>query len=286
MYTITEKTVKGYKGRRPITMHVFDSPEELAEYHSGIDKAWDASYDKHWGGGVSADCAKVLVNGDTSNLAKAQEILDKLEVSDLLTNNITVLENAVAGFVPNVAAYIAGQPETMFDLQQQEQPNVNAPIRVFIETTVSSGISHQQLLARGIATLAFVMAMNTIRPVELYTISAVMDNNRSATYGYAVKLASHPLDLARAVWMLTSPGFARAIMFSTCSHMSKTMCTFGPWPFNSDPTKDEYVDMMRRTFDMQPEDIYIKGGYLFDHDMLNDPIKWVNDMVKQHSVEV
>ncbi len=286
MYTITNENTQTYKNNSSYKIHinVFDSPEEYAEFHrANVQDKYNNSYNISWGGGLSSDNAQTLIDGDTRNLAKAEKILSKLEVSDILTDNVPMLETCIAGFAPNVPAYLAGQPEAMLDLVTSEQPNVNAPIRIFVETTVSSAVTHAQLMNRGVATLAFVMAMNTLRPVELYTVSVIESDNRQGTYGKVIKLASAPLDLARAVFMLTEPGFARALLFPDVSHLSGKLATIGPWPFNSEPMQDNYTTIMRDVIGMNDNDIFLKGGYLFDNLMLSDPIAWVNKMVREHS---
>ena len=34
---------------------------------------------------------------------------------------------------------------------------------------------------------------------------------------------------------------------------------------------------------MEPDDIFICGGYLLDKVMLNNPVQWVKDMVTKHA---
>ena len=284
MRLITNDDTTLYKGSSyQIKIAMFDSPEEFVESHEkhcGFN--YELLHPEEWQGGRASVCRETLRNGCLDNLDNAKEIMSKLDISDLLTSNMPLLENDMVGFVPNVSAYIAGQPETMFTMIESEQQALNTPIRVFVETTVSAGITHEQLTQRGTSILAFVLAMNTVRPVELYTISVVQSDNASGTFGHAVRLPN-PMDLSRAVWMLTNPGYARGLMFSYMNYLSGVHPYTGPWPFGSNPTKNRYTECMRDVFSMADNDIFLKGGYLFDHDMLNNPIAWVNKMVREHS---
>ena len=269
----------------------YDSPEEYADYLVSIPTFYHISEDmcgRGWGGISYKEGINRLNYGDTSRLEQAKAILNELDVEGLISNSMPILQSSIAGFVPNVPNAISGHPESMFSRGYIESPNLTTPINVYVETTVSSGVTIEQLITRGVATLAFVLAMEVIRPVELYIIQVIDHAKRPGVYAHSVKIASRPMDLGRAVWMLTDPCIARRFMFAATNHYAKVedQTPMGPWAFNSSPTDDKYVNKVRELFDMQPEDVYLKGGYLFDNLMLTNPVQWVKNMIAKHRGDV
>lgn len=260
----------------------FDAPEHLHEYMSAMKFRYNG--ENSFAGLPIEQALEKLVTGDMSAVDKVNDIISKIDISDMLTNNVVELQSSLAGFVPNIPAVISGAPETMYDLVNIEEPSINAPINVYIEALVSEALTDEQIFNRGIATLAFCMVMNMVRPIELYVIGVSDVSGKDQYTGHVTKVASKPLDIARAAYMLTDKSFARRIAF-TIGYGDRGLGNTGwlRFPFNRSPATPEYKLAMREFLDMSPEDIFIQGGHLFEPAMLNDPIAWVNDMVRKHS---
>ncbi len=263
----------------------FDSPEEYADY---LDKAGpqysSTEYSNSWAGCSREDAIKTLHVGDASLLHRAQAIIDKLDLAHIFSNDVPVLQPSIAGFIPNVPAAIAGQPEAMFRRGFVESPSILAPLTVYVDTTVSAGVSEKQLIERGIAVLAFVLAMETVRPVDLYCISlGTNPRNQEQITGSVTKIASRPMDISRAVWMLTSPGYSRRCRTECQYYQHKQKRDPGNWIFGIAPTDKSYEPTIRKLLELQPDDVFMKGGHLFDSLMLNDPVEWVRQMIAKHS---
>src|SRR4029077_8682402 len=152
----------------------FDSPEAYGDWiidqweqNPDIDRSGDYN---SWAGKQIKVAADILTKGSTEHLARAEQIISQLEIDDILTNAKPVLQSSVVGFIPNVPAVIAGRPDCMYNRGWIEEPNAVAPLSVYVETTVSAGVSDREIINRGIAVLAFVLAMESVRPVDLYTI--------------------------------------------------------------------------------------------------------------------
>lgn len=276
-----------------MTIQTFDSPEEYAAFVRGMSKNWYPPGQIDWRGGTMDYAINALEHGDTSNFSAVQKIMDKIELADLFTDSIPVLEPTVAGFVPNVPAAIAGHPESMFRRGFIESPSILAPINIYVEISVSAGVTHTQLLQRGIAILAFVLAMERVRPIELYAVSLMSDRTGTRiAHGSIVKIASKPMDIGRAVWMLTAPAYLRQLGFATSHCLAQNNDCDG-WAISGDgPTHHSYETKMRQYMQMQPDDVFMKGGYLFDNMkggylfdnlMLTDPVAWVTKMIAEHS---
>lgn len=265
----------------------FDSADAYADYQDKIPahyKDYMGGIGDKWSGGSHAENLAKLRNGSKTNAERVSAIVDSVDVGQLLADNMLMLEHSMAGFVPNVSAYLAGQPEAMFDLVESDQKSPVTPIRVIVETTVSSAVTHAELINRGVAMCAFVLALNTVRPVELHVLGIQdYDSGNGSCVGHMVKVFDRYADLGRALFMLTEPGFARALHFPSISNLQGRYCHVGKWPFNSRPGQQDYEQQLRKLLDLNPQDIFICGGFLTNKQMLNEPIAWVNEMVKQHS---
>jgi len=269
-----------------LNVSFFDSPEDYSEFLKSIPINRQSIGSIGFRGHTFKDALDLLANGYMIHYDRAKSIIDKLEVSDMLTNNVQVLETSIAGFVPNVAAYLSGSPETMFCLEDIEQPNIAAPIRIFIEVNASAGITTEKMVNRGVAIVAFVMAMNCIRPVELYAVSCNMDDICFCTYATVVKIPSGPIDMARALYMLAEPSYYRSLGQSAIQFMSDSVMYSGQHGFNVGRSEKIYSEYARQMLRCEPNDMYIKGASLKDSKVYLDPIGWVNDMVKQHSGKI
>lgn len=259
----------------------FDSPEAYLEYLRDMPSALYQPNAGSWGGGDWDQVINKLITGDTTCLAQAQKIIDQMQDQQIFSTSMLALKNDVVGFIPNVGNALMGVPDDMYNIAYNEDESITSPIRIFVETTVSAGVGHKELVNRGVAILAFVLAMNVIRPIEIYAVSA---GRASKNTIIVTKIISAPMDLARATWMLTSEGYARMIAFAAmCKACDQDHYSYIGWNWNSSPTEKDYITKMRLELDCQPTDILMAGGYLFDKLMLNDPIAWVKQMIEKHN---
>lgn len=257
----------------------FDSPEAYGDWLEQIPQEYVNMFDSDSFYGHSyKEALSKLYSGDTSQLDAAKQVMDQLQIDDLVSELQSTLVPTIAGFIPNVPALVAGHPEGMFKRQYIESPNVVTPLTVYVDVIVSGGLTHTELIKRGVACLAFVLAMETIRPVDLYTVQCTTGRSDKA-YITTTKIASRPMDLGRAVWMLTNPSYARRLAFTGCSYLTGRFA--GGWAFGG-PSNNYYEKGMRKALEMLPTDVFIKGGHLYDDLMLTNPVKWVRKMVEQH----
>jgi hypothetical protein len=259
----------------------FDAPEELHDYLKDVHNIWRRNQDSHWGASWE-QCCNNLLQGDTTNLDAAMAIIDKMQDAQLFSEGMPVYAPSVVGAFPNVPAFMMGHPMDMFSKQMSQTDALNTPLTIYIETTVSGGVSVKDLRSRGVAALAFALAMNNIRPVEIYTVSGGLPSGGKTSI-VVTRIASAPMDIARAVFMLTDEAFARKITFAAMCNMSGVDTGYISWPWNGYPTYDDYKAKMRDALEMQPQDVLISGGHLNDKLMQSDPIQWVRNMIDLHS---
>jgi hypothetical protein len=273
-----------YNVKEKTNFTIFDSPEEYLHYINNVDSKYVWSPDLKYLGRNLPEAKKALAEGDTTYLAQAQVIIDKMVDAQIFSTGKLELRNDMVGFLPNVPAALAGQPMDMYNIKETEDQNITTPLNIYIETLVSQGVSHDKLIARGVAVLAFCLAMNNIRPVELYTICiGKPSNSQNKSGGIVCRVPSKPIDLERATFMLCDPAYYRQLAFIAMGDHVKSNDTYVQWPWNNDPTNRTHEPMMRELLDMQPEDVFMPGGYLFDQLMLNNPVQWVRNMIQKHN---
>lgn len=182
----------------------------------------------------------------------------------------------VFGAYPMVPDVLAGMPLNMRHKRQVESEL--SPISVYIDVGVSGGVSQAQLVSRGAACAALVMALAELRPVELYAVWAGMTPGSRETVAIAVKQDVNPVSVPHIVSVFASPQFPRCNMFTVCAAYAKTNDLGGlPFGWGSIPGTDTYAAYMRAAMGMAEQDIFIPGGYLYEAgEMLSDPVGWVN----------
>jgi len=254
----------------------FENPAAYAQWLETIPRdmvsACEGWQDNSFSGGDFNSAVSRLINGDTKGLEQAEKIIDKMRDAHVFTQGQPIIVSSIQGYVPNVPAVLMGHPEDMLVRSHSENQVETTPLKVFIETTVSASLSHAELINRGVACLALVMALGMQRPVELYACSFGDPAYNSRVYGAIVKLDSHPLDLGRAVYMLTNPAYCRRLMFATV-HQQADYRRMSSIPFCRN---------RRDICGCDVNDILIEGGHGGDELMLRDPIAWVKKMLAKH----
>lgn len=258
----------------------FDAPEDYHTFLMCTNNYWRRDHDSHWGADWDA-CCDNLLKGDTRNLDAAMKLIDKMQDEHIFLEGLPTYAPAIVGSFANVPASIMGHPMDMFAKQSIELESDLSPITIYIETVVSGGVSVTELNARGVCCLAFALAMNNVRPVEIYALSPGRPYGGDTAI-IATRIASSPMDISRAVFMLTDEAYARKMNFAAMCHLTDTDTGYIGWAWNGFPTDAAYQTKMRASLDMQPQDVYIPGGHLFDKLMCKDPVQWVKDMIAQH----
>lgn len=256
----------------------YDSPAALAAAYEALPKSRRQNAERHahsWMGGSMADAVKGCVSGDDKLVSEAQRMLDLFEV-DAPTMR-PEWRPCVYGAYPIVPDALAGYPDAM-----RRVVNVGsdvAPIRIYVATSSSAALHHDQLTKRGTALLALAMALSAIRPVELYAVATMQSHDEPtrddrADSGAALivtKINSQPLDLATACHMLTSITTDRGITHQIgFEHMGFT----GGWAFGIEPRLPDARRKLARALDATERDIVVAGAWLYD-ETVKQPVEFV-----------
>lgn len=265
-----------------------DSSEAYLEYVKQMPRSNRMEDRRGWGGVDNWDQVfKLLANGDASLVPQAERIMDQVKAENIDAPGVSLILPSVVGFMPNVPAAIIGHPESMFSRQVSDIVGYQTPLSIYVETTISAGVEHHEIMNKGIAILAFAMYMQAIRPVEIFMTSSGSIHDHSQVT--VVKVASNPIDLSRACFMLTSPTYARKIGYSVHGYMAGRSNYGGHnWAWGIYPECGEAFErverIMRQLLGMEQTDIFIGPGYLYDYQMRTNPVAWIKEMIEKHTL--
>lgn len=226
------------KGAGKDLVITFDSLSEFVDYAQAAPAPQhirEKTSGRSWDGGQSYDdAAKLARAGDISRVAASDAFMNRLEDIIGFERQTFRTVDAVSGGVPNIPALIANQPLAM--RRRQRVISEQAPLNVVVDLVSSGGIDASKLEKRGAAVLALVRLLSAVRPVNLYAVTAAKpwDQNRYASAGFAVRLDTAPLDIARAAHVFGSPAFARNLIYRLTSYEAHGNWDIDglSWPFD------------------------------------------------------
>jgi hypothetical protein len=241
-----------------------------SHYHG--DSHW-----KDWTGFTQGETLEHVAKGWREMIPVAQSMLDKIETNIPL--DARQLVQTVAGFLPNVPAYLAGHPLSMFKLDDVKSDT--APVRIYVCTTSSCGVTHQDLAKRGAAVLALCMALAQSRPVELYTFTA-LDGNQGGKSCCVVRLNSAPLDLGECCAALCHTGIDRIITHGIGDLNGFT----GGWARGANAHDCPQVrELYRGWLGASSTDLVLGSAYYGDP-LINHPVQWVQETLKKYTADI
>jgi hypothetical protein len=219
---------------------------------------------------------KYAREGDLSQVAPSQALLDQFESLVFVSRKFRVIDDIV-GAVPNVPAFIAGQPMSM--RRRVRQTSASAPLALFIDLTTSGGICANDVRKRGIAILALVRLLSNLRPIEIYVMTG-LGGYQTAEY-CIVRLDTSPLDLARAAHMLTSVAVARDLCYRLCNKVGASSRSAWPYGYDVELQRKHGQEIMRRVVQPGSEILFMPPMYLTD-EAVQAPVQWIKKMLAQY----
>jgi hypothetical protein len=255
---------------------MFSSPSYLVD---SVDEAYCYNSPSWMGGETKSQYLVKSKTGDAARVPAAEKLLDKIEPE--INREGNVWSNSIVGAYPDVASFLANDPECMRRRVITEDDR--SPIRVWVDVSSSGGIEAEHLLPRGIAALALVMQLiRNGRAVELWTFASLDGRNEGQSVP-CVQMCTTPIDVASVAYCLTSQGFARGLVYAA----GKQFGGFGGgWGRNyvHSGTLERRIAGSRNTLAglTAPQDIILPAPYLSDlRDkgeaglIFRDPVKWV-----------
>lgn len=177
----------------------------LADFARGCQARRHEERDSDWAGGSREDALRWCRTGDTSKVAEAERLLEKLDTEIDSDGMRPMWTPSVVGSFPIVPAYLAGTPESM--LARTDVPDARGEIEIWANTTVSCDCSARDMMRRGVVTLAFAMALSRIRNATVVLYGTTNGSN------VAIRLAN-PLDISEACAAFCQPSITRQLIYS------------------------------------------------------------------------
>jgi hypothetical protein len=275
----------------------YDSPEEYADFIESIRPEFRNDYYDEYRSrirGSFKEAIQGLRYGDLALVEQAEKIMDKLRYEGIMSTGLPMPSRAVTGAMTILPLYNAGIPNCMVTRNMGDIQGVNAPLNIYWDRFRSGMLDGDAVVRRGIAITAFVMAMNNIRPVNLYFISASCPHNATGyergLYGGLIRMETRPLDLARACWIFTNRHFSGPLTFMSMKQRFWEATkgykypddARGPLWLRSPANSAEYEAEHRDILDMQGDDIFLHGMHAHETLSHTDPVAWVKKMIEQH----
>jgi hypothetical protein len=274
----TPKSVSAHIRRHAVThFAIFDSPAELADFAaSKHDQKFErGAHNSFYGNESHEDSLQRARTGDSARVAPSAALLERFERFVFETGKSRWIDD-VAGALPNVQAYLAGQPLQMRRKTRDE--SASAPIAIIVDLTTSASISADAIARRGAAILALVRILSTRRPVELWAGSMLDANHMQDAIGVFAHIETAPLDLATAAYVMTSAGFPRRL----CYGISRAHYGYqGHWPYGSHSASRELMrDICKPAFDHVSEVLCIPACHSED-DITGNPEGWIERKLEE-----
>lgn len=260
--------------RQPRAKNVFAVCESIGDY-AALCEPYGCEANNFNGQMSGNTCARLLRDGDLAGVKAADEYLSKIEGLLAFETHTWRVIHDVSGGVPNVPAYLAGHPLNM--RRRQRQVSQQAPLAIVCDLTSSGMIPAEHVRKRGCAILALVRALTSVRTVELWAVVGL--GGPSQAVEVLTRIATTPLDLARAAHMLTHPSVSRNLGYGYCqgAHHSG-----GGWNFGDvDLQRKTARESLARVMHPSAEVLYVPPVYARDK-AVTEPVQWLKDMLAQH----
>lgn len=274
MFTLEQMKAKGH---RVLTKNFDSMGEFLAELERGnrAGRFGRVCNGPRWHGASSfEEGLRIIRQGIPKFREEINSLVDKVSVNLPSLQDQWVAD--VAGCAPIVPAAIAGLPDNMLRLEQQETSGV--PLRIYVSTVYSAGCGTDMIERRGVAILALLESLAAKRPVELLLFAELDDGHGNGFNTPIVRVDSMPLDQSTLTAALVSPVVSRMMFMGWCEGNAGFM---GTWAWGGmEPISAPAQALTREALGARPEDLVLFAAYLDESDLiLRDPLEWVKQQV-------
>lgn len=259
-------------------------PDFIETARGAVGKSSIPTLPTGWNGNVSAARALELCEkGDMAIVEKSNKYLKKLEALMPPPSARHAITDDVTGAFPNVPAMLAGQPLNM--RRRVARESEYSPLTVIVALDCLSVVKADQMRERGLAALALVRAVSSIRPVELWVGSTVQGaalNSSASTY---FQIPTTPLDLARAAHLIGHPSTLRILLHSIAVKHFGTPSSI-PLAFDVDEEKviKAHKHIVAQAFPRDGLVMSLPRVNLADL-VIADPIKWLHTKIMEASTQ-
>ena len=256
----------------------YDSIEDFSRAAKDASQYDNGSASDWYGNETFEQSLEGCFKGDDRLISEADKLLEKIDGESLETTSHKWVPSPQGAFVC-VPDYLNNSPFAMRN--RKKLVSDLSPIKIYIATTCSSALGSKTMLKRGIAALALLRKLESLRPVQLF-LTGELHGKYDGICLQVIRVESQPINMSVACYALAHVAFARHLSYSLAR---KTDGFNGYWPtmheMNSDGrTTENYNNFIRQQLGLEPQDIYIPSAHVYDL-MLTNPVAWVNRTVNE-----
>lgn len=244
-------------------VHTYDS---VSEFVRDTPKFNESAHNAYWVGMPLDEAQRAVHTGHEASVVGAERFLALIEreLQNLPTTVGFETVRDVFGPRADMGDWMMGAPNPC--RRRVRRDIETAPLKIVVNGFVSAGINTDQLRRRGEAIMALLMAIQSVRPVDLYAAGESTHTGTDGWRYFLIRLESRPLSLSQAGFIIGHPAFFRTygIGWFAAKNPDDTSV---PW-LGSTPAEQ------RERLGLEPQDILIEKASLGDA-LLSDPLAWV-----------
>lgn len=265
---------------------IFDGMREFANVMA--DKLVNCDYAgknyKSWTGGMDwLQSIEACRNGDLSGVPIADKFMASVEQFANFETKKRAIVSDIVGGVPDVPAFLCGQPMHM--RRSQRMADDRAPLVIVADLASSGGIEARDVQKRGAAVLALVRVLSAVRPVELWATCELDANDKGigSSVATCIRIETSPLDLARAAHIMTHPSVPRALIYGYARHYhdSHVVWAYGDAKKGMEIQRKYGAESYNRIFAPGSECLYVPPIHLSDK-LIANPVAWLKAMIAEY----
>jgi hypothetical protein len=140
------------------------------------------------------------------------------------------------------------------------------------------------MIKRGMAIMAFVMAMSYTRPVKVTYFSELGSNNADGWCNVTFDVPTSPMSLAEAAYCMSSLSITRGAVYAI--GQGKEVGYHGQWAkhytnLGGERRSVEYINYLRKHLGAKHDDVIIGSVYVNDP-LIKDPMKWLKTTLSEY----
>jgi hypothetical protein len=270
---------------RKASCYEFESVGEFVQTCAGVSQdirtkllRFNGNQDSTWQGAETYDETLALCSKGREDWAKiAEGVYDLLETGGIELEMHTWQADR-AGAFPIVPDYVAGIPENM--RRKIITAADTAPMSVYLNIAASASYTADDMLKRGAACTALVMALQQHRAVSMYLLAGI-NAGQDATF-ISIKIDTVPADLSQIAYLLGSASVFRKLIFALGFQYGDYT---GKWPFGTRGTDlQKEIDQTREILGLEPQDLLIPGIHAADTSV-KSPVNWIEGHLAKYKQE-
>lgn len=202
-------------------------------------------------------------------MPRVQTILSKIDDTVELPDirGYAWMPNTTGAYV-SVPAYLSSAPNPMRN--RRKVIKETAPIKIYVTSLFPAWCSVEQLLTRYSAILAYLMLIESVRPVDLYLVGSMRLEGQEINGRIPViHMPSKPIQLSLAAFTM-HPSFVRQLVFTYGEARMKVPSYI--------PLLRHREDDIMAALNLDAEDIYLP---MVDREdiLMTEPEAWVKGMI-------